>query len=175
MRYVALLRGINVGGHRQVPMAKLREVAEAAGLEEVRTYVASGNLVFASDAAANGLEARLEAAIEKGFGFQVDVLVRSQKQWEAYVRGNPMPELGEQHGNLLMLTLGKRLATDADVEALRSKASDNERVERAGGAIWVWYGDGAGRSKIGTGPRGKDIWTTRNWRTVLKLQEMLGA
>ena len=156
-------------------MAQLRAVAEAAGLKEVRTYVASGNLLFASDGSEAGLEAKVEAAVEAGFGFQVDVLVRSRDQWDGYVRGNPMPELGEQKGNLLMMTLGKRPATDADVEALRMKASDNERVERAGEAIWIWFGDGAGRSKIGTGPRGKEVWTTRNWRTVLKLQEMLGA
>lgn len=173
VRYVALLRGINVGGHRQVPMAMLREVAEAAGLEDVRTYVASGNLAFSSDEAAEGLEAKLEGAIEKGFGFQVDVLVRSKTQWDGYVRGNPMPERGEEQAKLLMMTLGKRPATDADVEGLRAKASGNERVERAGEAIWIWFGDGAGRSKIGTGPRGKEIWTTRNWRTVLKLQDML--
>lgn len=175
MRYVALLRGINVGGHRQVPMARLREIAAAIGLEHVRTYVASGNLIFASEASAERLEAELERAIEQAFGFAVDVLVRSQPQWADYVRGNPMPDLGEQHGNLLMLTLGKRPAIDADVEGLRAKASDNERVERAGEAIWIWFGDGAGRSKIGTGPRTKEVWTTRNWRTVLKLQEMLSA
>jgi uncharacterized protein (DUF1697 family) len=173
--YVALLRGINVGGHRKVPMAELRKLAEEIGLGDPRTYVASGNLVFTSGQSADALERKVEEAIEERFGFDVDVIVRSAKQWSAYRDGNPMRRDSEASPSKVMLTIGKRAATDADAEALRKKAGPNERVERAGDAIWIWFGDGAGRSKIGTGPTAKEVWTTRNWRTVEALGEMLSA
>lgn len=173
--YVALLRGINVGGHRKVPMAELRALAGEIGLDDPRTYVASGNLVFTSGQSAAALEKKIEKAIEERFGFDVDVIVRSARQWAGYRAGNPMRKKSEAHPSKVMLTIGKRAATDADVEILRRKASASERVERAGGAIWLWFGDGAGRSKMGTGPTTKDVWTTRNWRMVEALGEMLWA
>jgi uncharacterized protein (DUF1697 family) len=169
---VALLRGINVGGNRKLPMAELRTLAETLGLEAVRTYVASGNLVFRATGGAAALEALLEEAIKQSFGFSVDVMVRSKAQWSAYRKSLPFVDEVREKPNYAMLCIGKRPATDADVEALRARASDNERVERRDDAIWIWFGDGAGRSKIGTMP-GKSIWTTRNWRTVVALDEML--
>ncbi|HEY0043367.1 MAG TPA: DUF1697 domain-containing protein [Allosphingosinicella sp.] len=173
--FVALLRGINVGGHRKVPMAELRALADGLGLARVRTYVASGNLVFDSEEDGAALEARLEGAIAGRFGFAVDVVVRSAEAWTALHRGNPMPEESAREPSKVMVTIGKRAATDADVAALRARASPNERVERVGEAIWLWFGDGAGRSKLGAAPAGKDVWTTRNWRTVAAIEAMLGG
>jgi uncharacterized protein (DUF1697 family) len=121
--YVALLRGINVGGHRKVPMANLREVACSIGLTDPRTYVASGNLLFRSEETAPALEARLENAIQKHFGFDVDVIVRSADQWAVYRSGNPFLQESEKQPNLVMMTLGKRPATEEDVEKLRQKAA----------------------------------------------------
>lgn len=172
--YVALLRGINVGGHRKVPMAALRETAEALGLRKVRTYVASGNLVFESDKAAGKLEAALEKAIADRFGFPVDVVIRSAAQWAALAAANPLERESEAQPGFVHMSVGKRDPTEADIAALAAKAGDNERVLSAGGAIWIWFGDGAGRSKIGTG-KSSGVWTARNWRTVQTLQEMLEA
>jgi uncharacterized protein (DUF1697 family) len=173
--WIALLRGINVGGHRKVPMALLRETASGIGLIEPRTYVASGNLLFRSEEPAPALETRLETAIEQRFGFDVDVIVRSGAQWALYRAGNPFPGESDQQPNLVMMTLGKRAASDEDVAKLRQKASGNERVERVGDAIWIWFGNGAGRSKIAIGPTRTEVWTTRNWRTVDALARMLAA
>ena len=170
--YVALLRGINVGGHRKVPMAQLRETAEALGLRKARTYVASGNLVFESDKAAGTLETMLEKAIAHRFGFAVDVVVRSAAQWAALADANPLKVESEKEPGFVHMSVGKRAPTEADIAALNAKASDNERVLSAGGAIWIWFGDGAGRSKIGAG-KSTGVWTARNWRTVLALKEML--
>ena len=158
--FVGLLRGINVGGHRKVPMAALRELAEAEGLRAVRTYVASGNIVFESDAEEGELETLLERAIADRFGFDVDVIVRSGSRWRGYAESNPFPEESTRAPNLVMMTVGKQAATDADIEALRGRAGANERVERREDAIWIWFGDGAGRSKLGAG-EAKGVWTTR--------------
>ena len=172
--YVALLRGINVGGHRKVPMAALRETAEALGLRCVRTYVASGNLVFETDLAAGPLETRLEKAIAEKFGFAVDVVVRSAAQWAALVAANPLKRESETQPNFVHMSTGRREATEADLTSLVAKAGANERVLLAGGAVWIWFGDGAGRSKIGTG-KSTGVWTARNWRTILAIHEMLQA
>ncbi|MDB5669236.1 MAG: hypothetical protein JWO25_195 [Alphaproteobacteria bacterium] len=171
-QFVALLRGINVGGHRKVPMAALRDLAGELGLEAPRTYVASGNLVFAGGDANTALESRFETAIEERFGFRVDVIVRSKAEWTAYRKSNPFVAESEETANFVMLCIGKQPATDAHVEALRARASEKEKVERRGDAIWIWFGEGAGRSKIGSVP-GKSVWTSRNWRTVVAIDEMM--
>lgn len=173
-RMVALLGGINVGGHRKVPMAELRALAATLGLDNPRTYVASGNLVFDASGAPEAIEPRLEEALQKRFGFKVDVLVRTTAQWRRYAQGNPLPEQSAAAPNRVMLVIGKRAATDADVDGMMTRASENELVLRADDALWIWFGDGAARSKLGTGA-GKEFWTARNHNTVLKLDEMLEA
>jgi uncharacterized protein (DUF1697 family) len=153
-------------------MAELRALAEELGLEEARTYVASGNLVFGSDEAPAKLERKLEQAIEGRFGFAVDVIVRSAEQWADYCANNPFPDESRRAPNFVMLVLGREPPDEAAVDALRARASAEEKVERRGDTIWIWFGNGSGRSKIGTGPA-KGVWTSRNWRTVLALQDML--
>jgi uncharacterized protein (DUF1697 family) len=172
-KHVALLRGINVGGNRKLPMAELKALAAELDLGNPRTYVASGNLVFESALGGEALEKKLEAAVEKRFGFAVDVIVRSAKQWSAYRAANPFPKESEATPNFVMLAVGKDKASAADIEALRARAAEDEKVELRGDAIWIWFGHGAGRSKIG-GPR-KGVWTTRNWRTVVAIDEMLNG
>ena len=171
---IALLRGINVGGNRKLPMADLRALAAEIGLGNPRTYVASGNLVFESDEAPARLENQLEEAIGKRFGFPVDVVVRTGDEWAAAADGNPFPEESRAAPNLVMIVLGKQLPDEAAIEALRQRAGPNEKVERVGAAIWIWFGDGAGRSRLGTAPR-TGVWTSRNWRTVQALRDMVEA
>jgi uncharacterized protein (DUF1697 family) len=171
---IALLQGINVGGHRKVPMAELRALAEENGLHAPRTYVASGNLVFESGEPAAKLESKLETAIASRFGFSVPVVVRTAVDWARTAAGNPFPEESAATPGLVLLVAGKQPADDHMVAALRAKAGANEKVERVGPDLWIWFGDGSGRSKLGTGPK-KGVWTSRNWRTVQALRDMAGA
>jgi uncharacterized protein (DUF1697 family) len=170
--HIALSRGINVGGHRRVSMADLRLLAEEAGLLDVRTYVASGNLVLTSEAPARTIEAILEHAIEERFGFLVDVVVRSAAEWRAYLNGHPFATEGDREPNLVMLCIGKQPATQEDAAALCARAGTRERVELQGDALWLYFGGGSGRSKVGTGPT-TGIWTTRNLRSVRNIAAML--
>lgn len=171
--HIALLRGINVGGHRRVPMAELRALATGAGYGAVQTHLASGNLVLASDQPAEAVEQTLERLIADHFGFAVDVVVRSAAQWRSYLDANPFLDESDQTPNLVMLCIGKQPASDAHVSALQARAGENERVVRQGDALWLYFGDGSGRSKMGVGPAA-GIWTTRNVRTVRSLAEMVG-
>ena len=169
--YVALLRGINLGT-RQMPMARLRKLAEGLGLEDARTYVASGNLLFRSDDRPADVEAKLEKAIAGEFGFPVDVIVRSASDWHGYAKTNPFLRESEATPNFVMMCVGKRPASDADLEEMRTRAAEHERIERVGNVLWLYFGKGVGLSKLPLSPR-KDVWTTRNSRTVMKLDEML--
>src|SRR5690625_2654452 len=90
--FVALLRGINVGGHHKVPMAELRDVCRELGWQNIQTYIQSGNIIFSADGAPTQLEADLEQAIVAHFGFSVPVIIRSNYQWATYATSNPFPE-----------------------------------------------------------------------------------
>jgi uncharacterized protein (DUF1697 family) len=174
---IALLRGINVGGHRRVPMAELRDLALAAGLSDVGSYIQSGNLTFAAALDAAAAEAALEKAIEARFGFAVDVIVRTAAQWARYAAGSPFPDAASARPNLLHLGLSKRPPKPDAAEKLKARAAAGERIELLGDAIWLDFGAGVARSKLSPAAIDKAAGspvTARNWKTVLKLAELVG-
>lgn len=174
--YIGLLRGINVGGHNRVPMAELRALCGQIGWTDVRSYVASGNLVFAADGAPADLETELEEAIERRFGLTVPVIVRPAAAWSGYAEGNPFPDASETEPQLVALVLSKAPPSEDAVERLRERAADGERVERVGDALWVHYRGGTARSKLSPDAMGRAAGspvTARNWRTVSKLAGMV--
>jgi uncharacterized protein (DUF1697 family) len=175
-RYVALLRGINVTGRNKIPMAELRTVCGELGWRDVATYIQSGNAIFSATGAAKKLEADLEKAIEKHFSLTIPVIVRSAAEWPSYVKGNPFPDASVKEGNLVMLCLSKLPPHKDAVDKLRERAANGEVVERVGDALWIHFAAGVGRSKLSPAffdrVAGSPV-TARNWRTVLKLAEML--
>jgi uncharacterized protein (DUF1697 family) len=175
---IALLRGINVGGNRKLPMAELRSICTDLGWTDVQSYIQSGNLIFRSSAEPARLETDLEKAIEHRFGFSVAVLVRAGEELPGYVAGNPFPDESERQPNRVMLALSKRPPNAGAVDELERRATAGERVVQVGDAIWIHYPGGSGPSKLSPGlldrVTGSPV-TTRNWRTVLKLQEMIRA
>lgn len=177
-RHVALLRGINVGGIRKVPMARLRELCAGLGWAEVRTYIQSGNVIFSAIGEPAVLERALEQAIAAEFGFEIAVIVRSAAGWRLYPPANPFPEAARDEPNRLMLHLAKRPPASGAEERIAAKAAAGERVRRAGDALWIHYPAGAGTTKITPAlldrAAGSPV-TARNWRTVIKLQEMLDS
>lgn len=178
MTYIALLRGINVGGKNKVPMAELRSLCAELGWSEVRTYIQSGNVVFEADASSADLESQLEQGIEERLGLQVAVIVRSAEEWSAYQQGNPFPDESREEPKLVMLALSKAPPAEDTVAGLQERAAYGERVERVGDALWLHFPEGAGRSKLSPGVFDRNVGspvTTRNWRTVLKLGEMVDA
>lgn len=177
MRYVALLRAVNVGGCK-LPMAELREVCAELGWEKVETYIQSGNVVFVAAGKPEALETALEKAVAKRFGFERPVIVRSASQWADYAKGSPFPEAERDEPNRLMLGLSKAPPRADAPKLLEEKAAAGERVTLQGDALWVHYPDGAGTTKLTPAlfdkAAGSSV-TQRNWRTVLKLNEMLAA
>jgi len=176
-RMVALLRAVNVGG-RKLPMAELRALCAELGWEKVATYIQSGNIVFGADGKAEAAEAVLEEAIRQRFGFEVPTIVRTAATWRRYAPANPFPEAARDTPNYLLMLLSKRPPATGAVAAIQTKAAAGEMVRQAGDAIWIHFPTGSGTSKITPAVIDKAIGspaTSRNYRTVVTLQEMLAS
>jgi uncharacterized protein (DUF1697 family) len=175
-RYVALLRGINVGGNNVIRMADLRACLEADGFDDVRTYIQSGNVVFSASGTPAKLTARLERALSAGFGYEATVAVRSARQFRAIVDAAPEGfgadrERYRSDVIFLMPPLTPARAI-ADVPA-------REGVDRAWTGPGVLYFErltaraGQSRlSKIASLPIYRSL-TIRNWATTCTLLEMV--
>ncbi len=174
-RPIALLRAVNVGA-RKVPMAELRPLCEGLGWSNVETYIQSGNIVFEAGEKPEALEAQLEEALEKRFGFEVPTIIRTLAQWEAIAEANPFPEASEKEPNLVLVGVAKRPPRAEAARELEDRGANGERVVLAGGELWFHYAGGVGPSKLSPSLidrlAGSPV-TARNWRTVLKLKEML--
>jgi uncharacterized protein (DUF1697 family) len=179
-RYAALLRGVNVGGGRKLPMAELRALLEELGHGDVRTYLQSGQAVFtAGDGDEDSLAADLAAALEQRFAFRCEVLVRDHAYLASVVADCPFPA-AELEGKQLHVTFLDRSVDDAHFAALDHEAFLPEEFRLGDRALYLYLPNGMGRSKLAeqlAKPRlTKDlVATTRNWNTVVKLTELTAA
>ena len=169
-----LLRGVNVGGHRRVPMAELRAVAEAVDLADPRTYLASGNLVARCATDVRAAASRLAEALAERFGFVVDVIARDAAAWARYAADTPFPDVDA--ANRVLLYLPRDPAPSAAVDALSARLGPGERAVATADGVWVFHADGAGRSKLT--PAAIDAafgspTTGRNGRTVAAVAGLL--
>jgi uncharacterized protein (DUF1697 family) len=169
--YVALLRAVNVGG-RRVSMADLRTLFTDLGAEDVVTYVQSGNVVFGSPKKPGPLTNEVEQRIEKAFGIDVTVLLRTQAQLAKVLDANPFPDAEPKglHVTFLADTPERKLVAGLDPER---GAPDEFRV--VGREVYLHCPNGYGRSKLTNAYFEKQLAvaaTTRNWRTVTTLSEL---
>lgn len=169
--WIALLAAVNVGG-RKIIMTELKALAEEMGLENPRTLLASGNLVFKAPGAAAEVEARLEAALKARFGFDCPVMLRSAAEWDEAIVANPFPDAArDDPGHLLLATLKGEVSAEA-LAKLRAAITGPELVERRGREVYFVYPDGIGASTLTPPMVNRALGarsTGRNWNTVLKL------
>ena len=168
-----MLRGINLGPNRRVPMADLRALFGEAGYADVQTYVQSGNVVVESTAKAPQLERTAAELISDRFGFDVPVVVRTVRQLAAVVKLNPLGEVATDPKRYQVSFLAATPPPDV-VRALEEAAAGEERVVRHGREIYSWHPDGVARSKLAVALAGRKLGTAtaRNWTTVTTLLEM---
>jgi uncharacterized protein (DUF1697 family) len=174
VRYVALLRGINLGPNRRVPMAELRQLMDSAGFEDVRTYVQSGNLVLSSDAAPEQLETRIGESISDHFGFDVAVIVRTRDELAAVVAADPLGHVADNPKRYQVSFLSAPLA-DVVVARLRAAVAQPEALVVQGREVYAWHPAGVARSKLWNALAGPGLGVTataRNWSTVTTLLAM---
>ncbi|MEU9032650.1 DUF1697 domain-containing protein [Streptomyces sp. NPDC048383] len=176
-RYAALLRGINVGGSKKVPMARLRPLMEALGHGDVRTYLQSGNAVFTSTRQdPDALARELEAAIEAHFGFRVACLVVDGDHLKAVADACPFPA-AELEGKQLHATFFSEQPAEDRFRSVDPAAHLPEEYRIGDRVVYLYAPDGLGRSKLAEAlakpavVKGLDV-TTRNWNTVVKLVEL---
>lgn len=178
-RYVALLRGINVGGRKKVAMGDLRGVLSGLGYEDVETLLQSGNALFTAAPKRNtdALGRQIEEALERDLDMEVRVLVRTPADLAEVVEANPFPdaisEPSKLHVAFLSATPGAGKV--AELDPARFQPDELQVSERA---VYLWYPNGAGRSKLTNDVLERKLGvtaTTRNWNTVLKLLEKASA
>ena len=174
---VALLRAVNVGG-RKLPMSDLRALCNELGWQDVATYIQSGNVVFTAAGKAEKIEAELEQAIAKRFGLDVPVVVRTSAQWAKLAASNPFVQAAKEAPNRLQLLVSKRPPDRDAASRLMERAQAGEAVKAVPGGLWFYFPEGIARSKLTPSLIDKACGspsTARNYRTVLKLKEMLEA
>jgi len=180
--WLALLRGVNVGGRNALPMATLRALCADLGWQDVATFIQSGNVVFragprsGASADADGLADDLERALAARCDRAVPVVVRAGAHWLDLAAGNPFREASASApGKVLLAVARPPIAADA-AAAVAARATAGEEVAVVGGALWIHYRGGVARSQLTPAlldrVAGAPV-TARNWRTVGKLAALV--
>ena len=167
-RYVALLRGINLGPRNRVAMPALREALEEAGFEDVKTYVQSGNVVLSSRVKAETARRKIERVVADRFGLEIPVVVRTRAELAAVVRRNPLGTIATEPKRYQVSFLSGKLSAKV-VRELEEVAAEDERVVVAGREVYAWHPRTIARSKLWAKLAGKTLGvtaTSRNWTTV---------
>jgi len=175
--YVALLRGINVGGKHVLPMASLKQIFEQAGCTAVRTYIQSGNVIFESSGAlARRLPDLVQEAIAAEHGFGAPVVIRSVTELTVIVHANPFLTVAE--GSELHVSFLASRPTASRVAALDPHRSPPDEFAVIGREVYLRCPYGLARSKLNSAYFDSalgTVSTTRNWRTTCKLLELAGG
>lgn len=172
--FIALFRGINVGGNHILPMKELAALMEGLGLSNIRTYIQSGNVVFQSKAGnINEIANDISAAIGKSFGFVPQVLILSQQELGKAIASNPFPE-GQSEPKSLHFLFLESVPGNPDMDKLETIKMASERFRLVDSVFYLHAPEGIGRSKLAAnvekalGVSG----TARNWRSVNKIMSM---
>jgi uncharacterized protein (DUF1697 family) len=172
-KFIALLRGINVGGNKMIAMRDLRAMCTDLGLGNVKSLLNSGNLVFQCLARPSGtLESLLESEAKQRLDLHTDFFVRPSEEWKRIIGGNPFPvEARTDPGHLVVMFLKE--SVDAKVvRTLQAVITGREIVRGEGREVYVVYPDGIGKSRLTNHIIERTLGcrsTGRNWNTVLKL------
>ncbi|MDA4118215.1 MAG: DUF1697 domain-containing protein [Thaumarchaeota archaeon] len=171
--FVSMLRGINVGGQKQVKMEAVKQLYSSLGLEDVRTYLQSGNVVFeSSDKDVLTLARRIEEEIDRSFGFDVPVFLRTKKDLQGVVDNNPFET---RDASKLHVTFLLSKPETVHLEELRGTKDTAEDYFVSGREIYLYCPYGYGQAKLSNNfleRKLKVTATTRNWRTVSALLSM---
>lgn len=175
-KYIAILRGINVGGHRKILMAGLREMFHNMGFLNIQSYIQSGNVIFDFDRKEkkHKIAGKIEKQIHETFGFNVPVIVRTAKEIRQAVSENPFVKEGVPTEGLY-LTFLREIPNLECLEKIKTIDYSPDRIEIIGNNVFGFSSGKYSDSKYTNNffeQKLKTAATTRNWKTVLKLLEM---
>lgn len=176
-RYIALLRGINVGGHKKILMADLRKLIDTLGYTNIRTYIQTGNIIFDSSTKEDNstIALNIQDAILDTFGFEVPVMVRTAEEIHAIVKQSPYATEGKSDIDSLHLTLLDAKPTDENIAQLKAIDCHPDSFEIIDKSMYLYCVQKYSDTKLGNNIIEKKLKlraTTRNWKTTLKLLEL---
>jgi uncharacterized protein (DUF1697 family) len=175
-KYLALFRGINVGGNNLLPMKELATMFARAGCESAQTFIQSGNVIFSAPAkVVEGLSENIQTQIAKRFGFRAPIVFRTHAELQKAVAGNPFRNVDADTDRLYVMFLLDAPKADA-IAALDPKRSPPDEFIVRGREIYLKYVNSAARSKLTNAyfdSKLGTVSTARNWRTVTKLLELM--
>ncbi|OEC84572.1 MULTISPECIES: DUF1697 domain-containing protein [Methanobacterium] len=176
MKYIALLRGINIGRSKRIKMADLVKALESLGFKNIKTYLQSGNVIFEHDSSdIMEIKGNIERKISETFSFSVDVIIRTKNELENIVKGNlfikkPDIELDKLHVTFLFDVPDRKAVLNLDINK-----AENEQFEIIGREVYLYCPNGYARTKLKNDMFEKKLnttATTRNWKTTNKLLEL---
>jgi len=173
--YIALFRGINVGGHNKLLMKDLRSLMKNLGCREVDTYIQTGNVVFQTEESGkDDIAGQISSGVEKDYGFKPDVIVLEPQELKEAMADNPYPEADENPKTLHLMFLAS-IPPEPDFDSLDELKKESESYELKEKVFYLYAPEGIGRSKLaGRIDRALGVTMTgRNWRTVKKISEMI--
>lgn len=177
MRYAALLRGINVGGNKKIPMAALRELMQGLGYADVVTHLQSGNAVFSSAKQPQTLARAIADGISTEFAMEVKVVIRTAAQLTDVAERSPLPD-GPENPSRFFVAFLSAAPDPAAVSEMESMSFDPDRIWISGAEAFVSCPAGAGDTKLTNSFLEKRLGVTatmRNWNTVTKLVALTGG
>ena len=169
---ISMLRGVNVGGHNKIKMDVLRALYESLKFEDPRTYVQSGNVIFRTkEKPSPALAKKIQNAIERKFGFRPEVILRTTDELRTAIAAHPFAGRNLEPGKILVTFLASDPGPEAPAN-LRSLKDYPEELHLLGRELYIYFPDGAGKSKLPWSKVEKLFQTTgtaRNWNSVTKM------
>jgi uncharacterized protein (DUF1697 family) len=180
-KYVALLRGINVGGHNKLKMAELRDALQPLGLQNIRTYIQSGNILFESSESEEFLQQQIQETIQSTFAITSTVIIRTAEEFRSIVNNCPFSEQdladasATATGESLHVALLSTVPTEEKGAKLLQYVSEKERCIIKGRDVYLLFHDSIRNAKLSQQlPKLEVPATARNWKTMMKLATMIG-
>ena len=177
MRYIALLRGINVGGKRKILMVDLRQSFERSGFHNVVTYIQTGNILFDSSDIEDSLDLaqRIEQLILSDFGFEVPVIIRMVDELEDIIQKNPFLQESNLQIENLHLTFLKSIPESDELDKMKALSFPRDKYTIVDNNVYLFIPGPYRETKLGNNLFEKKLKvaaSTRNWKTILKLSEL---
>ncbi len=176
MKYIALIRGINVGPHKRIKMADLTKTLDSLDFKNIKTYLQSGNVIFENDSDDTlKIAEDIEGKIDQTFGFSVNVIIRTKEELENIVKNNPFIKDANIQLDKLHVTFLSDMPDSETISNLDINKDENEKFEIAGKEVYLHCPNGYARTKLKNDVFEKKLnttATTRNWKTTNKLLEI---
>lgn len=180
--YIALLRGINVGGKNKIKMAELKQMFESLGFKQVQTYIQSGNVLFESNETESALREKIEKEIKKEFGLTIPVVLRTADELNRIANNCPFTEeeiqLAKSTGEAesLYVAMLSEVPSQTGIEKLQKYSNEEEKYQIAGRDIYLLFHHSIRNSKLASSLDKIGVYVTvRNWNTINKLVELANS